>query len=103
MINRRTALMGVAVAALLAAAPALAAEDLKLPRQAVELMAPPFVHPHEQATKQGPKIMEFNLTIKEKGVVIDDVGTKFQAMTFNGSRWFWMTIFPKASMPRGSR
>ena len=58
MITRRTALMGAAVAALLAAAPAFA-DDLKLPRQHVELVAPPFVHPHEQATKRGPKILEF--------------------------------------------
>jgi nitrite reductase (NO-forming) len=50
-----------------------------------ELVAPPFVHPHEQVTKEGPKIIEFKLTIREKEVVIDDAGTKFQAMTFNGS------------------
>ena len=61
------------------------ADDLKLPRQKVELVAPPFVHAHEQATKQGPKIMEFKLTIEEKKVVIDEQGTTFQAMTFNGS------------------
>jgi len=85
MINRRTALLGAAVAALVATAPALAADDLKLPRQAVELVAPPFVHPHEQVTKEGPKIIEFKLTIREKEVVIDDAGTKFHAMTFNGS------------------
>ena len=84
MINRRTALMGAAIAALLAAAPALA-DDLKLPRQHVELVAPPFVHPHEQATKEGPKIVEFKLTIQEKEVVIDEAGTKFQSMTYNGS------------------
>ncbi len=84
MITRRTALLGAAIAALPATAPALAADDLKLPRQAVEL-APPFVHQHEQATKEGPKIIEFKLTIKEKEVVIDDAGTKLQAMTFNGS------------------
>ena len=60
-------------------------QELKLPRQKVELVAPPFVHAHEQATKQGPKIMEFTLTIEEKQVVIDDKGTTFQAMTFNGS------------------
>ena len=48
-------------------------------------MAPPFVHPHEQATKEGPKIIEFKLTIKEQEVVIDDAGTKFQSMTFDGS------------------
>jgi nitrite reductase (NO-forming) len=76
--------MGAAMAALLLAAPSLA-DDLKLPRQSVELVAPPFVHPHEQATRQGPKIMEFKLTIQEKEVVIDAAGTRFQAMTFNGS------------------
>jgi nitrite reductase (NO-forming) len=64
MITRRTALMGAAVAALLATVPALAAEDLKLPRQHVELVAPPFVHAHEQATKESPKIVEFKLTIQ---------------------------------------
>ncbi len=85
MITRRTALMGAAVAALLATVPALAADDLKLPRQHVDLVAPPFVHAHEQATKDGPKIVEFKLTIQEKEIVIDDAGTKFQAMTFNGS------------------
>jgi len=84
MFTRRTAMMGAALAALMVAAPALA-QDLKLPRQRVELVAPPFVHPHEQATKQGPKIMEFRLVIEEKKVVIDEQGTTFQAMTFNGS------------------
>lgn len=87
MLTRRTALTGAAVAALMMAAPAVAgaADDLKLPRQQVELVAPPFVHAHEQATKAGPKIVEFKLTIREKEVVIDDAGTKFHAMTFDGS------------------
>src|SRR5689334_24677446 len=87
MLTRRAALLSAAAAAVLLAAPlsANAADDLKLPRQKVELVAPPFVHPHEQATKQGPKIMEFTLTVQEKKVVIDDKGTTFQAMTFNGS------------------
>ena len=76
--------MGAAIAALMLATPALA-QDLKLPRQKVELVAPPFVHPHEQATKQGPKIVEFKLVVEEKQMVIDEQGTKFQAMTFNGS------------------
>ena len=58
---------------------------LNLPRQKVELVAPPFVHPHEQATSQGPKIMEFRLVVEEKEIVIDEQGTKLQAMTFNGS------------------
>jgi nitrite reductase (NO-forming) len=84
MLTRRTAMMGAAIAALMLATPALA-QDLKLPRQKIELVAPPFVHPHEQATKQGPKIMEFKLVVEEKQMVIDEQGTKFQAMTFNGS------------------
>jgi nitrite reductase (NO-forming) len=88
MLTRRTTLMGAALAALLVAAPALAqsnAPELKLPRQKVDLVAPPFVHPHEQATKQGPKIVEFRMNIVEKEIAIDEQNTKFQAMTFNGS------------------
>jgi nitrite reductase (NO-forming) len=84
MLTRRTAMMGAAHAALVLAAPALA-QELTLPRQKVELVAPPFVPPHEQATKQGPKIVEFRMEIEEKEVVIDEQGTKFHAMTFNGS------------------
>src|SRR6478752_1528248 len=85
MFTRRAALISAAATALMLATPALAADDLKLPRQKVELVAPPFVHAHEQATKQGPKIVEFTLTIEEKKVVIDEKGTTFQAMTFNGT------------------
>jgi nitrite reductase (NO-forming) len=84
MLTRRAAMISVAAAALALAAPALAAE-LNLPREKVALVAPPFVHAHEQATKQPPKIMEFTLVIEEKKVVIDEKGTTFQAMTFNGS------------------
>jgi len=84
MLTRRTALMGAAIAALMMTVPALA-DELRLPRQKVELVAPPFVHPHEQATKEGPKILEFRLTVQEKEVVIDDAGTKMWSMTYNGS------------------
>ena len=84
MLTRRAAMIGAAAAALPLAAPARATE-LNLPRQKVELVAPPFVHPHEQATRQGPRIMEFRLVVEEKKVVIDEKGTTFQAMTFNGS------------------
>ena len=86
--------MGTALAALTLATPAIAKDpkttapaqqDLNLPRQKVELVAPPFVHPHEQATRQAPKIVEFRMEIVEKEIVIDEQGTKFQAMTFNGS------------------
>jgi nitrite reductase (NO-forming) len=60
-------------------------DELHLPREHVSLVAPPFVHPHEQATNQGPKIVEFTLMAEEKRIVIDDQGTSIQAMTFNGS------------------
>jgi len=43
------------------------------------------VHAHEQATSQGPKIIEFRLKAEEKEMVIDDQGTKLQAMSFNGT------------------
>src|SRR4051812_49408973 len=85
MMNRRNLLLSAALLTLTMAAPALAADEPKLPRQHVDLVAPPLVHPHEQATKSGPKIMEFMLNIEEKKVVIDAKGTTFQAMTFNGS------------------
>lgn len=80
-------LMGMAVVSLLAVAPAMAAEDNidALPRERVTLVAPPFVHAHEQATNSGPKIVEFTLTTIEKPFVIDEAGTTLQAMTFNGS------------------
>jgi nitrite reductase (NO-forming) len=92
MITRRTALMsaaGAAVAAIatpaLAEAPASKPSDIPLQRQQIDLVAPPFVHPHEQATRQSPKIMEVMLTIHEKKIVVDDAGTTLQAMTYNGS------------------
>ncbi|HET9904085.1 MAG TPA: copper-containing nitrite reductase [Xanthobacteraceae bacterium] len=95
MLTRRSALMGATAAAAAmafadradaAAEPVAKAGALRnLPRHKVELVAPPFAHPHEQATKYGPRIVEFTLTIQEKQVVIDEDGTKFQAMTFNGS------------------
>src|SRR5216684_1247424 len=84
MLTRRAAMFSAAAAVLMLATPALA-DELRLPRQKVELVAPPFVHAHEQATKQGPNIIEFKLVIEEKKVVIDEQGTTFHAMTFNGS------------------
>lgn len=80
-------LMGAASLFLMAAAPvALAEDDIDaLPHEKVNLVAPPFVHPHEQATTAGPKVVEFTLTTVEKSVEIDDQGTTLQAMTFDGS------------------
>jgi nitrite reductase (NO-forming) len=96
MLTRREALFGTAAgaatAAILAAMPAAQAAAEKqlgdisrLPRERVELVAPPFVHVHDQVARGGPKIVEFRLTVKEQPMVIDDEGTTMRAMTYNGS------------------
>jgi nitrite reductase (NO-forming) len=90
MFTRRQALLGVAAAGLLAAMPPLAAaanetEIAALPREQVTLVAPPFVHAHDQVAASGPKVVEFTMPIVEKAMVIDDEGTTLQAMTYNGS------------------
>jgi len=77
-------MIGTALVGLVAAMPALA-DELDLPHQSVDLVAPPFVHPHEQATRQIPKVIEFRMVIDEKEIVLDAKDTKIQAMTFNGS------------------
>lgn len=98
-LGRRNLMAGVALAgvfgAVLASVPVEAEEagvvtgpvpDLAaLPRVKVDLVTPPHVHPHEQVATTGPRVVEFTLTIEEKPLVIDDIGTVVQAMTFNGS------------------
>lgn len=81
------ALAGAAISAFLIAGPASVADENvdALSREKVTLVAPPFVHAHEQATTSGPKVMEFTLTIKEQPIVIDDEGTMLHAMTYDGS------------------
>ncbi|SOE51290.1 Copper-containing nitrite reductase [plant metagenome] len=82
----RPTLLAAALVACLMTGPALAADAADaLPRVKVELVAPPNVHPHEQVAKDGPKVVQFTMSIEEKKVVIDDKGTTLQAMTFNGS------------------
>lgn len=83
MTTKRAAMLGFAM--LLIAMPSLAQDASRLSRQKVELLAPPFVHSHQQATTEDPKIIEFRLVVQEKAVVIDDIGTTLQAMTFGGS------------------
>src|SRR5574337_1080098 len=87
LVRRRAALVGAASATLAASVSvsALAQESAALPRESVTLASPPFVHAHEQATRDPPKIVEFKLVVHEKPVVIDDEGTTLQAMTFNGT------------------
>jgi nitrite reductase (NO-forming) len=96
----RRALIGAAAFAgvfgtILAAVPAAANEagvvtgpppELKdLPRVKVDLVDPPFVHAHEQVATGGPKVVEFEMTIEEKPITVDDYGTVVHAMTFNGT------------------
>ncbi|CEG07024.1 Copper-containing nitrite reductase precursor [Afipia felis] len=85
MLTRRTMLACAAVSALLVTAPALADELSSLPHVKVNLVAPPFIHPHEQATKAPPSVIQFRMEVQEKELVIANDGTKIHAMTFNGS------------------
>lgn len=82
----RLCMAAVAVASLLSGGLAHADAADKLEHVKVDLVAPPLVHPHEQATKATPKVMQFRMVIEEKKVVVDDEsGATLQAMTFNGS------------------
>lgn len=97
MFTRRAALMG---GALVAASPYVitkstasevmdtseaAPVDLSsMPRRKHKLVAPPFVHEHEQVSTVPPAVVQFEMKIIEKEVLIDD-DTYLQAMTFNGS------------------
>ncbi|WDR03136.1 copper-containing nitrite reductase [Devosia algicola] len=65
--------------------PATATNIAGLKREKVALVAPPFVHAHEQIASGDPKIVEFTLVIEEKPHVVDDDGTTLWAMTFNGT------------------
>lgn len=97
MLTRRAALMGAAgVAALPVLARAAKAESTTVHEAAApvdlsslqrikrELVAPPFVHDHEQVAPGAPRIVEFEMTIVEKEIEIDH-GTYLQGMTFDGS------------------
>jgi nitrite reductase (NO-forming) len=91
-LARRTAMIGAALVGLVAATPALA-DGLDLPRESVDLVAPPFVHAHEQATRQKPKVVEFRMVVEEKEIVLDAQGTRLQAMTFEAqspARSWWV-------------
>src|SRR5690606_9635826 len=81
----RPTLLAAVMTALMAGVPAFADIADKLDRVKVDLVAPPFVHAHEQKTAAAPKVVEFTMTIEEKKIVIDEKGTTLQAMTFNGS------------------
>lgn len=92
MLTRRQALVGTTLTALAVAtshSSVLAAatpQDVEgLEHVKIDLVAPPLVHAHEQATSAAPKVVEFTMTVQEKEVVVDAEGTKMWAMTYNGS------------------
>ena len=59
------------------------AEGLKRVRQ--ELVKPPFLPQHSQKAKGGPEIVEVRLVVEERKMVIDNLGTEVNALTFQGS------------------
>lgn len=99
MLTRRTALFGAAALATTASVALAQTESddptggthadpkafARLKRVKAELVPPPNVMAHDQVAKEGPVIVEFEMTISEKELVIDDEGTSFQALTFEGS------------------
>jgi len=81
----RPTVLAAVLAAVMGGVPAFAASVDALERVKVDLVAPPMVHAHEQTAPGEAKVVEFELIIEEKKMVIDDKGTTLQAMTFNGS------------------
>lgn len=81
----RPILLAAMMSGLLSGVPALADTADNLERVKVDLVAPPFVHKHEQKTSAEPKVVQFRLTVDERKIVIDEKGTTMQAMMFNGS------------------
>ena len=67
------------------AAAAATTDISSLPRVKQKMVAPPFLPEHEQIATQGPSIVEVELIIEEKKMVIDADGTEVWALTYNGS------------------
>ncbi|WP_027245137.1 copper-containing nitrite reductase [Leisingera daeponensis] len=97
MLTRRAALIGAAGAAALPVLAKAAKADTTTVHEAAapvdlsslkrikrELVAPPFVHEHEQVAPGGPRIVEFEMKIIEKEIEVDQ-GAYLQGMTFDGS------------------
>ncbi len=59
------------------------AEGLK--RVAQAMVKPPSLPKHDQVAKGGLKIVEVELVVREREMVIDPLGTTVQALTFMGS------------------
>tara|TARA_Y100000389_G_scaffold113718_1_gene110875 strand:- start:1090 stop:2223 length:1134 start_codon:yes stop_codon:yes gene_type:complete len=50
-----------------------------------KLVNPPFLPEHKQIDDNGPKIVKVQMSIDEKLITIDDIGTKMRVFAFNGS------------------
>jgi len=92
MVTRRQSIVGAmgvvfALASATSFIPTAFAQDIadQLERRTVELVAPPFVHAHEQVATGPAQVVEFTMVIEEKEMEIDDDGTLVRAMTYNGS------------------
>lgn len=100
MLDRRTAMFALPAAGALFAAVAACSRETgdnddggsdtdtnpeSLESITVALVAPPFVHSHDQVARAAPRIVKFRMTTESKTIVVDEEGTTFQAMTFNGS------------------
>jgi len=59
------------------------ADGLKRVQQ--KMVKPPMLPKHRQQAKGGPKIVEVELVVREREMVIDQIGTTLQALTFMGS------------------
>src|SRR3546814_13580701 len=76
----------MAVASFLAGGAVHADPADQLEHVKVELVAPPLVHPHDQATNAAARVVEFRMVLEEKKVLIDEAsGATLQAMTCHGS------------------
>ena len=60
-------------------------EIAALPRVKQELVAPPSAPEHEQVASGGPKVIEVTMVTHEMRWKIDESGTEFWALTFDGS------------------
>lgn len=56
-----------------------------LERVKQEMVKPPLLPKHAQQAKGGPKIVEVELVVREREMVVDPLGTTLQALTFMGS------------------
>jgi nitrite reductase (NO-forming) len=87
MIKILYAVLASAIA--MSALPAQAADKPSkaagLKRVKQEMVKPPLLPKHTQNAKGGPKIVEVELVVREREMIIDLLGTSIQALTFMGS------------------